>query len=214
MIVPAHGPQKRPFCRGKAAGSGVHALWGRRSARLPLGTHEKYCFAGEIPQGPGGPSPWGSNGLVFHPARLAPARARHEEVVLPFVPVELWEAAQKTLCGPDGPRAGRRTQRFLLGNGLLRCGQCGATLIVRRDRKGYGYYKVYICGGPSSGAVRHQSVRHQSARRRLALLISRTLPRVPPPRVRCSGRSDDTWSRPSVLEVRSGRSGGAENTHG
>jgi site-specific DNA recombinase len=71
----------------------------------------------------------------------------------PFVPVELWEAAQRTLRGPDGPRAGRRTQRFLLGNGLLRCGQCGSAMIVRRDRKGYGYYEAYLCGGRSAGAT-------------------------------------------------------------
>lgn len=71
----------------------------------------------------------------------------------PFVPVELWEAAQKTLRGPDGPRAGRRTQRFLLGNGLLRCGQCGSAMIVRRDRKDYGWYEAYLCGGRSSGAT-------------------------------------------------------------
>jgi site-specific DNA recombinase len=71
----------------------------------------------------------------------------------PFVPCELWEAAQKTLRGPDGPRAGRRTQRFLLGNGLLRCGRCGAAMIVRRDRKDYGWYEVYLCGGRTSGAT-------------------------------------------------------------
>jgi site-specific DNA recombinase len=71
----------------------------------------------------------------------------------PFVPVELWEAAQKTLRGPDGPRRGRRTQRFLLGNGLLRCGQCGSAMIVRRDRKDYGWYEAYLCGGRTSGAT-------------------------------------------------------------
>jgi site-specific DNA recombinase len=71
----------------------------------------------------------------------------------PFMPVELWEAAQKTLRGPDGPRTGRKTQRFLLGNGLLRCGGCGSPMIVRRDRKGYGWYEVYLCGGRSSGAT-------------------------------------------------------------
>ena len=71
----------------------------------------------------------------------------------PFVPVDLWEAAQKTLRGPDGPRAGRRTQRFLLGNGLLRCGRCGSAMIVKRDRKDYGYYEAYLCGGRSSGTA-------------------------------------------------------------
>ena len=71
----------------------------------------------------------------------------------PFVPAELWEAAQRTLRGPDGPRKGRHTQRFLLGNGLLRCGECGSAMIVRRDRKDYGWYEVYICGGRSSGAT-------------------------------------------------------------
>lgn len=75
------------------------------------------------------------------------------DVFAPFVPKELWEAAQKTLRGPDGPRVGRRTQRFLLGNGLLRCGQCGSAMIVRRDRKDYGWYEVYLCGGRSSGAT-------------------------------------------------------------
>jgi site-specific DNA recombinase len=71
----------------------------------------------------------------------------------PFVPLELWEAAQKTLRGPEGPRLGRRTQCFLLGNGLLRCGRCGSAMIVRRDRKSYGWYEVYLCGGRTSGAT-------------------------------------------------------------
>jgi DNA invertase Pin-like site-specific DNA recombinase len=70
----------------------------------------------------------------------------------PYVPVELWEAAQSTLRGPDGPRAGRKTQRFLLGNGLLRCGRCGSAIQVKRERKGYGWCEVYICYGRSSGA--------------------------------------------------------------
>jgi site-specific DNA recombinase len=70
----------------------------------------------------------------------------------PFLPVALWEAAQKMLRGPEGPRLGRRTQRFLLGNGLLRCGRCGSAMIVRRERKEYGWYEVYLCGGRSSGA--------------------------------------------------------------
>jgi hypothetical protein len=87
------------------------------------------------------------------------------KVYEPFVPVELWEAAQKTLRGPDGPRRGRRTQRFLLGNGLLRCGQCGSAMIVRRDRKDYGWYEVYLCGGRSSG----QTTCTQSAVQRAAV---------------------------------------------
>lgn len=74
-------------------------------------------------------------------------------VYAPFVPVELWEAAQKTLRGPDGPRRGQKTRHFLLGNGLLRCGQCQSAMIVKRDRKHYGWYEVYICGGRSSGAT-------------------------------------------------------------
>jgi hypothetical protein len=74
-------------------------------------------------------------------------------VYAPFVPVDLWEAAQRTLRGPDGPRAGRRTQRFLLGNGLLRCGRCGSAMIVRRDRKASHWYEAYLCGGRSSGAT-------------------------------------------------------------
>jgi Recombinase/Recombinase zinc beta ribbon domain/Resolvase, N terminal domain len=69
----------------------------------------------------------------------------------PFVPKELWDVAQKTRRGPDGPRRGRTTQRFLLGNGLLRCGSCGSAMIVRRERKPTGWYEVYICGGRSSG---------------------------------------------------------------
>jgi site-specific DNA recombinase len=71
----------------------------------------------------------------------------------PYVPVGLWEAAQATLRGPDGPRAGRASQRFLLGNGLLRCGRCGSAMIVKRDRKSYGWYEVYICSGRSAGAT-------------------------------------------------------------
>jgi DNA invertase Pin-like site-specific DNA recombinase len=69
----------------------------------------------------------------------------------PFVPAELWEAVQKTLRGPEGPRPGRHTRRFLLGNGLLRCGCCGSAMIVRRDRKDYGWYEAYICSGRSAG---------------------------------------------------------------
>lgn len=80
-------------------------------------------------------------------------REGDHRVYEPFLPVELWEAAQKTLRGPDGPRTGRRTQRFLLGNGLLRCGQCGSAMIVRRDRKDYGWYEAYLCGGRTSGAT-------------------------------------------------------------
>lgn len=70
----------------------------------------------------------------------------------PFVPVELWQAVQNTLRGPDGPRAGRASQRFLLGSGLLRCGACGSAMQVKREQKGYGFYEVYICSGRSSGA--------------------------------------------------------------
>jgi site-specific DNA recombinase len=71
----------------------------------------------------------------------------------PFLPVELVEAAQRTLRGPEGPRRGRRSQHFLLGNGLLRCGQCDSPMIVRRDQKDWGWYEVYLCGGRSSGAT-------------------------------------------------------------
>jgi len=79
-------------------------------------------------------------------------REGDHRVYEPFVPAELWEAAQRTLRGPDGPRRGRTTQRFLLGNGLLRCGGCGSSMQVKRERKGYGWYEVYICYGRSSGA--------------------------------------------------------------
>jgi site-specific DNA recombinase len=91
--------------------------------------------------------------LLADPIWVGDLRNREgvHHVYEPFVPVELWEAAQKTLRGPDGPRAGRRSQRFLLGNGLLRCGQCGSAMIVRRDRKDYGYYEAYLCYGRTSG---------------------------------------------------------------
>jgi site-specific DNA recombinase len=93
--------------------------------------------------------------LMGDPIWIGVLRNKEDDhhVYEPFVPVELWEAAQRTLRGPDGPRTGRKTQRFLLGNGLLRCGGCSSAMIVKRDRKDYGWYEVYICGGRSSGAT-------------------------------------------------------------
>jgi DNA invertase Pin-like site-specific DNA recombinase len=67
----------------------------------------------------------------------------------PFVSSELWHAARSTRRGPDGPRRGRTTARFLLGNGLLRCGRCGYAMRVKRDVKSTGPYEVYICAGRS-----------------------------------------------------------------
>jgi len=92
--------------------------------------------------------------LVADPIWIGVLKNKEGEhrIAEPYLPVELWEAAQRTLRGPDGPRAGRQSQRFLLGNGMLRCGRCGSSMQVRRERKGYGFYEVYICYGRSSGA--------------------------------------------------------------
>jgi site-specific DNA recombinase len=70
----------------------------------------------------------------------------------PVVPIDLWEAVQRTLRGP-GAKRGRQTQRFLLGNGLLRCGRCGSSMRVKRERKDYGWYEVYFCEGRHSGSA-------------------------------------------------------------
>ena len=58
-----------------------------------------------------------------------------------LIDADLVNAARATLKGPEGPRAGRRTLRFLLGNGLLRCGQCGNAMRVKRA----GSYEAYVC---------------------------------------------------------------------
>jgi site-specific DNA recombinase len=68
----------------------------------------------------------------------------------PLVPVELYEQAEQLLCS-SGRRA-RPSRVFLLGNGLLRCSRCGQAMRVKRDRKSYGWYDVYICSGRYSGA--------------------------------------------------------------
>jgi site-specific DNA recombinase len=70
----------------------------------------------------------------------------------PLVPLELFDAVQRMLHGP-GAKRGRQTQRFLLGNGLLKCGRCGSSMRVKRERKDYGWYEVYFCEGRHSGAT-------------------------------------------------------------
>lgn len=80
-----------------------------------------------------------------------------------LVPLPLWDAVQATLRGPEGPRKGRRSERFLLGSGLLRC-SCGATMRIKSEPKGYGWLDLYVChgryGGTSPGC-RQRAVRRE-----------------------------------------------------
>ena len=73
-------------------------------------------------------------------------------IMEPLIPVELFEAVQRGLH-PKGPRTGRRrSQRFLLSNGLLSCGSCGHAMGVWRDNRA-GRLERYRCNGRRSGAA-------------------------------------------------------------
>ncbi|MEN3342700.1 MAG: hypothetical protein V7644_2104 [Actinomycetota bacterium] len=73
--------------------------------------------------------------------------AAHGEVITR----ELWEQAQAIGRSSGRKEGGRPTKAFLLGNGLLKCGRCGSSMRVRRERKDYGWYEVYMCYGRDSG---------------------------------------------------------------
>jgi DNA invertase Pin-like site-specific DNA recombinase len=76
------------------------------------------------------------------------------KVMEPVINPELWKAGQRTLS-TKGEHRGRHSQRFLLANGLLRCGCCGSAMRVRTehlatpDRKPFEHYS---CSGRRSGA--------------------------------------------------------------
>jgi Recombinase/Recombinase zinc beta ribbon domain/Resolvase, N terminal domain len=74
------------------------------------------------------------------------------KVMEPLIPVELFEAVQRTLC-KDGHRQGRRSRSFLLANGLLRCGCCGYAMSVWRAETPAGLRERYRCMGRRSGAT-------------------------------------------------------------
>jgi recombinase-like zinc beta ribbon protein/recombinase len=78
-------------------------------------------------------------------------QAGEHELFEPLIPVELFEAVQRTLC-KDGTRRGRYSDRFLLANGLLRCGGCGSSLSIRRAETPAGTREHYRCSGRRSGA--------------------------------------------------------------
>ena len=74
-------------------------------------------------------------------------------IMEPLIPVELFDAVQRGLH-PKGPGIGRRrTLRFLLSNGLLRCGSCGHAMGVWRDDRPDRRVERYRCTGRLSGAA-------------------------------------------------------------
>ena len=58
-------------------------------------------------------------------------QAGEHDLLDPLIDPELWHAVQRGLT-KDGTRPGRHSARFLLANGLLRCGCCGSAMAVRR----------------------------------------------------------------------------------
>ena len=70
----------------------------------------------------------------------------------PLIDPELWHAVQRGLT-KDGKRPGRHSARFLLANGLLRCGCCGSAMAVRRAETPAGMREHYRCMGRRSGAA-------------------------------------------------------------
>lgn len=74
------------------------------------------------------------------------------QVYEPLLPLELLDAVAASL-GPTGRTVGRTTKHFLLGNGMLRCSVCGSTMQVRREKKDYGYYEVYLCQARCDGSA-------------------------------------------------------------
>jgi DNA invertase Pin-like site-specific DNA recombinase len=76
--------------------------------------------------------------------------AGHGEVI----PRELWDKVQ-AMRVPRGERArGRNSERFLMGNRMLRCGRCGSTMrVVRKPNKDGSWYEAYRCHGRDSGGT-------------------------------------------------------------
>jgi Recombinase zinc beta ribbon domain/Recombinase len=83
--------------------------------------------------------------------KLVNSQGEHD-VMEPLIDPELWHSVQRTLT-KDGKRAGRHSTRFLLANGLLRCGCCGSAMAVRRANTPAGMREHYRCMGRRSGAV-------------------------------------------------------------
>ena len=71
----------------------------------------------------------------------------------PLIDPELYAAVQRAL-GKDGKRRGRHSQRFLLANGLLRCGGCGSTMShPSRTRPRLASASTTAASGRRSGAT-------------------------------------------------------------
>lgn len=69
-----------------------------------------------------------------------------------LVPRALWDAVQATRAPKTGKRTnGRRSARFLLANGMLKC-TCGSSMRGKRNKKDYGYWEGYVCAGRYDGS--------------------------------------------------------------
>jgi Recombinase zinc beta ribbon domain/Recombinase len=75
------------------------------------------------------------------------------KIMEPLIDPELFESVQRGLQAKGGPRAGRRSLRFLLGNGLLRCGCCGHSMGVWQADTPAGRRERYRCTGRRSAAA-------------------------------------------------------------
>lgn len=94
--------------------------------------------------------------LIRDPVWIGKIRSRQgvfEGQHAPVIPEDVWDAAHSILKSSGRRAGGRPTDRFLLGNGLLRCGRCGHSMRVRSEPKKYGYWESYSCGGRESGAT-------------------------------------------------------------
>jgi DNA invertase Pin-like site-specific DNA recombinase len=79
-----------------------------------------------------------------------PANIEHDG---PLVPTDLRDKVRGRIPQRGTWSRGRPSMHFLLGNGLLRCGQCGAKMRVCRDLKQYGWYESYRCNGRDQGST-------------------------------------------------------------
>jgi DNA invertase Pin-like site-specific DNA recombinase len=83
----------------------------------------------------------------------------------PLWPEGLFDAVQATRAPKTGKRtAGRRSTRFLLANGMLKC-TCGASMRGKCEKKDYGWWEAYICAGRYDGTspdCRQVAVRRES----------------------------------------------------
>ena len=93
--------------------------------------------------------------LIRDPVWAGKIRSKHSEQgcvdvagdLGELIPRDLREKVQARLAPKGEPGRGRPSAHFLLGNGLLHCGRCGAAMRVCRDLKGYGWYETYRCYG-------------------------------------------------------------------